>query len=93
MPSQRHISFSNLYRLDPDFFLSDDLEDDLDLDLRTLALGDLDLECISKLIFFFFLNWVSDWLLFKANSAIFQPYHGKNKLIVNEKMMMKTALY
>jgi hypothetical protein len=22
---------------------------------------------------------VSEWLLFNANSAIFQPYHGKNK--------------
>jgi hypothetical protein len=24
---------------------------------------------------------VSEWLLFNANSAIFQLYHGKNKLI------------
>jgi hypothetical protein len=26
---------------------------------------------------------VSEWLLFNANSAIFQLYHGKNKLIFN----------
>jgi len=31
-------------------------------------------------------------LLFKANSAIFQLYLGKNKLIFNE-MMMKSTLY
>jgi len=29
--------------------------------------------------------------LFNANSAIFQLYHGKSKLIFNE-MMMKSAL-
>jgi hypothetical protein len=33
----------------------------------------------------------SGWLLFNANSAIFQLYHGGNKLIFNE--MMKYALY
>jgi hypothetical protein len=27
---------------------------------------------------------VSEWLLFNANSAIFQLYHGENKLIFNE---------
>ena len=32
------------------------------------------------------------WLLFNANSAIFQLYHGENKLSFNE-MMMKSALY
>jgi len=26
---------------------------------------------------------VSEWLLLNANSAIFQLYHGKNKLIFN----------
>jgi len=31
-------------------------------------------------------------LLFNANSAIFQLYHGKNKLIFNE-MMMRSTLY
>jgi hypothetical protein len=35
---------------------------------------------------------VSEWLWFNANSAIFQLYHGENKLIFNE-MMMKSALY
>jgi hypothetical protein len=34
----------------------------------------------------------SEWLLFNANSVIFQLDHGKNKLILNE-MMMKSALY
>jgi hypothetical protein len=37
-------------------------------------------------------NGVSEWLLFNANSAIFQLYHGENKLIFSE-MMMKFALY
>ena len=27
---------------------------------------------------------MSEWLLFKANSAIFQLYHGETKLIFNE---------
>ena len=35
---------------------------------------------------------VSKWLLFNANSAIFQLYPGEKKLILNE-MMMKSALY
>jgi hypothetical protein len=35
---------------------------------------------------------VSDWLLFNANSAIFQLYHGENKLIFNE-MLLWSALY
>ena len=30
--------------------------------------------------------WVSEWLLFNANSAII--YYGENKLIVNEMMIM-----
>jgi hypothetical protein len=33
---------------------------------------------------------MNEWLLFNANSAIFQLYHGENKLIFNE-MMMKSA--
>ena len=37
-------------------------------------------------------SWVSEWLLFYAISAIFQLYHGKNKLIFNE-MMMRSPLY
>jgi hypothetical protein len=39
-----------------------------------------------------FLNWVGVRLLLNANSAIFQLYHGENKLIFNE-MMTKSALY
>jgi hypothetical protein len=35
---------------------------------------------------------VKEWLLFIANSAIFQLFHGKNKLIFND-MMMRSALY
>jgi hypothetical protein len=35
---------------------------------------------------------LSEWLLLKANSAIFQPYHDENKLIFSE-MMMRTSLY
>ena len=30
------------------------------------------------------MEWVSKWLLFNANSAIFQLYHGENTLIFNE---------
>jgi hypothetical protein len=33
-----------------------------------------------------------DWVLFNANSAIFQQYIGENKSIFNE-MMMRSALY
>ena len=47
-------------------------------------------------VFFFFffivLFWVNEWLLFNANSVIFQLYYGENKLIFNE-MVMKSALY
>jgi len=35
---------------------------------------------------------VSEWLLFNANSAIFQLYHGENKLIFNE-IMVRSALF
>ena len=34
------------------------------------------------------INGVIDWLLFNANSAIFQLYHGENKLILYEMMMI-----
>ena len=37
-------------------------------------------------------DWVSEWVLFNANSAVFQLYHGENKLIFSE-MMMRSALY
>jgi hypothetical protein len=40
----------------------------------------------------FMSEWVSEWLLFNANSAIFQLYRGENKLIFNE-MMMISVLY
>ena len=36
--------------------------------------------------------WVSELLLLNANSAIFQLYHGENKLMFN-KMMMRSALF
>jgi hypothetical protein len=42
--------------------------------------------------YFILVITVSEWLLFNANSAIFQLYHGEDKLIVNE-MMMMSALY
>jgi hypothetical protein len=44
-------------------------------------------QCLSQLQL-----WVSEWLLLSGNSAIFQVYHGENKLIFNE-MMMRSALY
>ena len=37
-------------------------------------------------------KWVGEWLLFNANLAIFQLYHGENKLIFYE-MMMRFALF
>ena len=49
-------------------------------------LSQIQLSCLPWVI------WVSEWLLFNANSAIFQLYHGENKLIFNE-MMMRSALY
>jgi hypothetical protein len=35
---------------------------------------------------------MSEWLLFNANSTIFQLYYGEIKLIFNE-MMMRSTLY
>ena len=35
---------------------------------------------------------VGEWLLFNANSAIYQLYQDDNKLIFNE-MMMSSALF
>jgi hypothetical protein len=35
---------------------------------------------------------MSVWLLVNANLAMFQLYHGENKLIFNE-MMMRSALF
>jgi hypothetical protein len=36
---------------------------------------------------------MSEWVLFNANSEIVQLYHGENKLIVNEMMILRSALY
>ena len=47
------------------------------------------LDCVCALLT---LLWVSEWLLFSANSAIFQLYRGENKLIFNE-MTIRSALY
>jgi hypothetical protein len=35
------------------------------------------------------IDWLSEWLLFNANLAIYQLYHGENKLIFNV-MVMKS---
>ena len=35
-----------------------------------------------------FFEWVSEWLLFNTKSAIFQLYHGENKSIFNERMIL-----
>jgi hypothetical protein len=43
-------------------------------------------------MYFNYDSWVSECLLFNANSAIFQLYHGENKLIFIE-MMMSSTLY
>jgi hypothetical protein len=50
---------------------------------------------IKIILFFqypFLIDWLSEWLLFNAISAIFQLYYGENKLIINE-MMMRSALF
>jgi hypothetical protein len=36
---------------------------------------------------------VSEWLLFNLHSAICQLYHGENKLLLFNEMVMKSALY
>ena len=36
---------------------------------------------------------MSERLLFNANAAMCQPYHGENKLIINEMMMMRYTWY
>ena len=46
----------------------------------------------SKCMFVFHREWVSEWLLFNTNSAIFQLYHGENKLIFNE-MVMRSVFF
>ena len=47
--------------------------------------------CMYHYIWYRAYEWVSEWWLFNANSAIFQLYHGKSKLIFNE-MMMRSAM-
>ena len=47
--------------------------------------------CIELIQLLMNIEILSKWLLFNSNSAIFQLYHGKNKLIFNE-MMMRSAL-
>ena len=40
---------------------------------------------IKSILFFQYpllIDWLSEWLLFNANSAIFQLYYGKNKFII-----------
>lgn len=52
----------------------------------------LPLYCLSLWLLFFGFpkfsyvscEWVSEWWLFNANSAIYQAYYGENKIIVNE---------
>ena len=34
-------------------------------------------------------KWVSEWVLFNADSAIFQLYHGENKLIFTETLVRR----
>ena len=48
--------------------------------------------CIYSLCSIKYWDWMRGWLLFNANSLIFQLYHHKNKLIFNE-MIMRSALY
>ena len=45
-----------------------------------------------QLIFVTISIGVIEWLLFNANSAIFQIYHGEDELVCND-MMMRSALY
>ena len=41
--------------------------------------------CWTFLSYLFHLKIVSEWLLFNANSAIYQLYHGENKVTFNVK--------
>jgi hypothetical protein len=56
------------------------------LDSRNLIIinNDLTVECS----FLGHFTVVSGWLLFNVNSAIFQLYHGENKLLFNEMMTL-----
>ena len=46
----------------------------------------------NKKMYWIYFEWVNERLLFNANSAIFQLYHGESKLIFNE-MMIRSALF
>jgi hypothetical protein len=54
------------------------------------------MQSIKSLLIYIVLFWLkmlsewNEWLLFNANSAILQLYHGENKLIFNE---IRSALY
>ena len=62
-------------------------DDNLVFTLISIFVDMIDIELWS-----FTFEFVSEWLLFNANSAILQLYHDENKLIFNE-MMMKSTLY
>jgi hypothetical protein len=47
---------------------------------------------LSQVLISLVVSGVSEWLLFNANSGIFQLYHGNNKLIFNE-MMMRSVCF
>jgi hypothetical protein len=38
-------------------------------------------------------EWVSEWSLFNANSAIVQLYHDAEKKLIFKEMIMMSALY
>ena len=46
--------------------------------------------CVSRM--YCCISFVCEWLLFSAKWAMFQLYHGENKLIFNE-MIIRSALY
>jgi hypothetical protein len=48
--------------------------------------------CQNLPVFVLLSQWVSEWLLFNTDSAIFQLYHGENKLISNE-MLIRSTLF
>ena len=65
---------------------------DCSFDMGGIELLTIILFIIKQIHWIWVSEWVSDWLLFNANSAIFQLYHGENKLIFYE-MMMRSTLF
>jgi hypothetical protein len=69
--------------------------------MKTTAFSHLDITITPKhkIIKFILRNyillekWVNEWLLFNANSSIFQLYHGENKLIFIEMMTMSAFFF